>query len=127
MKVIARVLLMSVLAMSSSHVFADSVLPASARSEIEALFSEMTLAKCAFNRNGTWYEADEATRHLRKKYEYLDGKGALKSAEDFITLAGTKSSQTGKPYLVRCGEEDAQTSSEWLRRQLDAMRSESKP
>lgn len=120
MKAIARFGL--ALALFGATASAAPGLSPASRSEIEGLLSELARSNCQFNRNGTWYGAEEASAHLRKKLEYLDGKGALHSADDFIALAGTRSSRSGTAYAVRCGEETPQASSEWLGRQLGEMR-----
>ena len=52
--------------------------------EIDHLFSYLKESGCQFFRNGTWYSASEAARHLNKKYQYLQEKGLIPSAEAFI-------------------------------------------
>jgi hypothetical protein len=72
------------------------------KAEINHLFTYLENSGCEFNRNGSWYNAKEASAHLRKKYGYLEEKKLVKSAEDFIERAATKSSVSGKAYQVRC-------------------------
>ena len=97
-------------------------LPVGARAEVEALLDRLSSSGCQFNRNGSWYGATEASAHIRKKLDYLDGKGRLQSAEDFIRLAGTESSQSGKAYQVKCGSAPAQASAAWLQLRLLEIR-----
>ncbi|MDR5753038.1 MULTISPECIES: DUF5329 family protein [unclassified Caballeronia] len=69
-------------------------------------FTRPREAKAWFNRNGTWYSGMEAKAHLLAKLHYLENRTTLTSTEQFIELAARKSSVSGKPYLVQCGETD---------------------
>jgi hypothetical protein len=52
-----------------------------------------------FIRNGSEYDARSAADHMRLK---LKNAGArVRTAEDFIKFCGSKSSISGKPYLIR--------------------------
>jgi len=102
--------------------YAASLSPA-ARAEIDALLSRLEASSCTFSRSGTWYPATEAKTHLLRKLKYLEDKGAVRSAEEFIELAASSSSTTGKPYLVKCGSGPAVESGAWLQAQLQLMRS----
>jgi hypothetical protein len=94
-----------------------------ARDEINALMSKLEGSACEFNRNGTWYTAAEAKSHLLRKLKYLEDRGAVQSAEQFIELAASSSSLSGQPYLVRCGDASPLSSGKWLRSQLQIIRS----
>jgi hypothetical protein len=93
-----------------------------ARAEIQQLLAFVANSGCQFNRNGTWYPAPEASAHLAKKERYLEDRGQVASPEDFIAKAATKSSMTGRPYMVRCGSEPAIASEEWLMAELRRFR-----
>lgn len=93
-----------------------------ARAEIDRLMSRLEASACEFHRNGSWYTATEAKMHLLRKLKYLEDRGAVKSAEEFIELAASGSSVTGEPYLVRCGSGTPVRSGTWLLAQLQAMR-----
>lgn len=93
-----------------------------ARDEIDALLGRLTASGCQFKRNGTWYTAGDARAHLVKKLDYLAGRGAVASAEQFIERAATQSSVSGEAYAVKCGDEPARASSDWLRSELRALR-----
>ena len=82
----------------------------------------MQASGCQFNRNGTWYSASEAKDHLTRKLEYLEGKGSIGSTEQFIDLAASSSSSSGKAYLVKCSNEAPVESKQWLGRQLALIR-----
>ncbi len=101
--------------------FAQSPAPATSR-EISQLFAALESSRCEFNRNGTWYNAQAATEHLQRKYDYLLKKNLVTSAESFIDLAATKSSLSGKPYLVRCGNAQPVPSKSWFTGRLEELR-----
>jgi hypothetical protein len=92
------------------------------RAEVDALLSALEKSGCEFNRNGSWYAAKEARTHLLRKLEYLEGKNAVQRTEQFIDLAASASSSSGKPYLVRCGKAAPVESRTWLTAQLAALR-----
>src|SRR5512140_438592 len=117
-----RWLLALVLASVVASAAAAPLYPA-ARTEIDALMSKLEASGCEFNRNGNWYSAAEAKVHLLRKLEYLEGRGAVQSTEQFIELAASSSSASGQPYLVRCGNGVAVRSGAWLASQLQVMRS----
>ena len=97
-----------------------------ARLEINSLLDRLQSSGCQFNRNGTWYAASEAKAHLLGKLEYLEKRGSLQSTEQFINMAASKSSVSGKPYQVMCGNTAPVESKLWLTEELQAVRSGSK-
>lgn len=100
---------------------AAQLVPA-ARQEIDALLRAVGSSGCEFVRGGTAYPAAKAQDHLQQKFEYLDARGMLKTAEDFITKAGTRSSMTGEAYAIRCPGAAQQASDEWLLARLKLLR-----
>lgn len=100
-------------------------LAASAKEEIEYLFSHLESSNCQFNRNGTWYSAADAAAHLRKKYDYLAQKDLLTTTESFIEKAATESSVSGKPYKVKCDDTAETPSSAWFDKELKLYRQKS--
>ena len=98
-------------------------LPPVAKAEIDDLLSRLEASSCTFNRNGTWYPATEAKSHLLRKLKYLEDRGAVQNAEQFIERAASSSSTTGQPYLVQCGSGAPVQSGTWLRSQLQGVRS----
>ncbi len=69
-----------------------------------------------FVRNSVRYSGPEAARHMQRKYEYL--RDRIDTVEDFIELAASRSSLSGKAYLVMDGEGAATPSGRWLRAAL---------
>ncbi|GAB2483788.1 YfeK family protein [Comamonas humi] len=95
--------------------------PATAR-EIDQLFAALRQSGCEFSRNGAWYGAAKAAEHLQRKYDYLRERGLVPSTESFIERAATKSSVSGQPYQVRCGQAAPVASSDWFTGQLRELR-----
>ncbi|MCE5977606.1 DUF5329 domain-containing protein [Pseudomonas sp. JR33AA] len=89
--------------------------------EITGLLDFVEHSDCTFVRNGAEYSGPRAREHLEQKLNYLESRNRVKSAEDFIDLAATKSSLSGRAYEVRCsgGMEPAGI---WLRRELQRQR-----
>jgi hypothetical protein len=100
---------------------------AAAKAEIEQLLTRLASSGCQFQRNGAWHNATEARAHLEKKYAYLLKKELVATAEDFIALAASKSSTTGKAYLVKCGAATEAPSAVWMTAQLKDMRARTRP
>ena len=97
-------------------------MPPAARAEVDALLTHLQTSGCEFNRNGSWYAGAEARAHLLKKLDYLEGKDMVKTAEQFIERGASKSSMSGKPYLVRCAGKAQVESAKWLTAELQAVR-----
>jgi hypothetical protein len=95
--------------------------PAAAR-EIEGLIAALGASGCDFQRNGSWYPAKKAEQHLRRKYDYLRERDKVATAEQFIALAGTRSSMSGRAYSVRCPGKPVVDSAAWLQGRLRALR-----
>lgn len=97
-------------------------LPQAGKEEIAHLFSYLQTSGCQFNRNGSWHGAQEAADHLNAKYQYLLGKNMISSTEDFIASAATRSSMSGQPYLVKCGDAAPVESAGWFLAELGRER-----
>jgi len=119
------VFVLSMLIACASCIAAE--LSAASKTEIDALLDRLGASGCQFNRNGTWYGSAKAKSHLARKLDYLIDKKLVESPEQFITLAGTKSSQSGETYLVKCGSENAVPSATWLTAQLQDLRTKNPP
>jgi uncharacterized protein DUF5329 len=85
-----------------------------AKAEIEYLLSAVASSDCRFYRNGTWYDAKSAAAHLRGKYESLAARGLIRSTDDFIDRAATKSSLSGQDYEIKCEGVAQMSSRQWL-------------
>lgn len=69
-----------------------------------------------FIRNGKEHTPEEAMAHMRKKWKWK--KKAIKTPNDFITLLGTKSSSSGREYMIRHADGKETPSGEWFSVQL---------
>ena len=118
-----RLPLLLLIGLAAAAAAAAAPLPPVAKAEIDGLLARLEASGCQFNRNGTWYPAPEAKTHLLRKLAYLEDRGAVKNAEQFIELGASGSSMSGKPYLVRCGNAAPVESGAWLRSQLQLIRS----
>lgn len=92
--------------------------------EIAHLIGHLRSSGCQFNRNGTWYDAARAVSHLNRKYEYLRKRSLVPDTEAFIRHAASESSSSGKPYLVKCGNNPVVKSGDWFREALAKLRTE---
>ena len=102
---------------------APPALAASPEAEIDHLLTFIAGSPCAFIRNGVAYDGPQAVDHIKDKYEHF--RADIRSAEDFIALAATKSAMSGKPYLVQC-EASEMPAADWLTQELSAFRQRTK-
>lgn len=93
---------------------------ATARREIDYLLKAIEDSKARFQRNGREYAASEGVAHLRQKLEV--GGERIQTADDFVTGAATKSSLSGKPYLIVFPGQEPRSLQDWLREKLAAYR-----
>lgn len=120
-----RILTLAVLATASLGAGAAPTPPA-IRAELDGLMAKMSASNCQFERNGSWHNAADARKHLLRKLDYIEGRrDTLASAEQFIEVAATRSSFSGRTYRVKCGAGDPVPSRDWLLRELQALRGKS--
>jgi hypothetical protein len=79
---------------------------------IDYLINYVANSKATFIRNGTSYTPPEAVDHIKAKYAHF--KKDIKTPEDFIRLAASKSLLSGKPYLVRTTDGKEMPLASWL-------------
>ncbi len=77
-------------------------------------------SEVVFIRNNREYTAHEAEDHMRKKYQHFNER--IKTPEDFIQFAGTKSLLSGRHYRVRLKNGKTMLSQKWLEIALGAYR-----
>ena len=104
----------------------EAAAPATA-AEVGQLLTTLERSPCMFNRNGKWYSASEARAHLEMKFRYFVDQDSISTTEDFINLAATTSSRSGKPYQVQCAGEDPVPSATWLTEELHRIRTGAPP
>lgn len=91
--------------------------------EIDVLLDAIGTSGCEFYRNGTWYDARQARAHVGAKTAWLLKRDLITTTEDFIVRAATKSSLSGEPYRIRCGDSGEVPADRWLYDQLARFRS----
>ena len=101
--------------------------PPRAAAEIQQLIAALGSSGCDFERNGRWYPSAKAQEHLQRKYDWLRERGKAATAEQFIELAGTRSSMSGRAYRVRCKGRPVVGSAQWLGDRLREMRRHDAP
>jgi hypothetical protein len=122
MPTISRLLAAVLLAGASACAFAGPT-PAPVRAEIDALLGRITASNCQFERNGSWHKAPDARAHLLRKLDYIEKRSeTIARTEQFIEIAATKSSFSGRPYRVKCANSEPVESRVWLTRELNALR-----
>ena len=100
--------------------------PLSEDEKIERLIRVVAELKDAtFIRNGKAHDCREAAKHMRDKWEH--GKDQVKTATDFIDKAASKSSISGKPYLIRFKDGREVESGAFLRDELKKIESGESP
>jgi len=87
---------------------------------IHYLLAFVKESECRFFRNDKEHSAGEAAAHMQRKYEHF--KNEIKTAEEFIRLAATKSLMTGRLYYVKLKNGEKMTSEAWLLQALDTYR-----
>ena len=103
----------------ASQSYAD--VPAWQRHEIEYLLNFVKNTNCIVERNGKIHTGEEAYSHILKKYNYFRNK--IKSTEQFIELSASKSTLSGKPYMVSCDGQKSIGTQKWLLDELHNYRS----
>lgn len=102
----------------SGSIMAD-VSPAT-QLEIEHLLNFIRNSSCIIDRNGKTYAAVKAISHIEKKYAYFEDE--IETSEDFIELSASKSTMSGRYYMVRCEDEEQIRTREWLMQELKGLR-----
>lgn len=90
--------------------------------KIEALIAQIENLKGAvFIRNDAEYTGRQAAKHMRDKWQWKKKK--IKSARDFITVAASKSSSSGRPYIIRFKKTGEVKCGEYLLKELKKLES----
>ena len=89
-------------------------------STIKYLLTYVKNADVVFIRNNREHTPEEAVAHMQTKYEHF--KDQIKTPEDFIRFAGSKSLLSGKPYQVRMRDGKTMPTKKWLEEALAKYR-----
>lgn len=87
--------------------------------EIQHLMEFISTTDCTIIRNGKEYDGLQAHNHIAGKYERV--KQRIKTAEDFIFKIASRSSLSGRNYMIRCLDEELDCE-RWLLNELMAYR-----
>jgi len=119
--IVIQILFLSLLISGSD--FAHSDVPDSQKPEVQHLLEFVETSDCTFERNGKKYNGADAVNHIKRKYKYFRNK--ITTTEEFIEYSGTKSTMSGKPYLIYCYNKAPMESSVWLLEELARYRNKS--
>ncbi|MCB9852625.1 MAG: DUF5329 family protein [Phycisphaerales bacterium] len=102
----------------------DRVVSMSEDEKIEGLIAALAdLKDATFIRNGEGHNTKEAIEHMRRKWKWKSAE--IKTADDFIRIAATGSSMSGKPYVIRFADGREVNSATWFRERLREIERES--
>ena len=99
-------------------VFGD--VTAAQRAEVQHLLAFIERSGCIIDRNGIRHASREARPHIEKKYDYF--RDRIRSTEDFIALAASRSTVSGTDYRVECPGQPLRRTEEWLLEELARYR-----
>ena len=97
---------------------------ATTENEIQHLLDFVKDSHVIFIRNGHEYTPAEAASHMARKRDHY--KDQIKTAEDFIRLAATRSIVSGTPYAVKTADGKTQPTGDWLMQELARFREKEK-
>ena len=100
---------------------APADVPPAQRAEVEHLIAFVRETECRIERNGKYYDGLAAVKHIEKKYAYF--RDDIESTEDFIRLAASRSTLSGRAYTVICGDAEPIETQAWLLQELESLRS----
>jgi Family of unknown function (DUF5329) len=87
---------------------------------INHLLTYVEESNCVFIRNGKEHDSKEAAKHMKTKYDYFMFN--IKTPEEFIEKAASKSIISSQLYWVRCADHSPIPSAEWLTQELTNYR-----
>jgi len=107
-----------VVLLSANMALAD--VSAAQREEVHRLLQFIQYSNCTIERNGSRHKASKAVSHVQKKYDHF--RDRIRTTEDFISYAATKSLMSGRHYLVKCGNGRKRKTRDWLLQELKRIR-----
>ena len=99
---------------------ANADVPPETQHEVQHLINFVSNSSCQMVRNGTYHDGPEAIKHIQKKYKYY--RDDIRTTEQFIEYSATKSTLSGKYYLVKCGSQNPVKTRDWLLQELKKYR-----
>jgi len=87
---------------------------------IHHLLAYVEASNCVFIRNGKEHDSKEAAKHIRTKYDSF--MISIKTPEEFIEKAASKSIISSQLYWVQCADHSPIPTAEWLTQELSNYR-----
>ena len=115
MKKISALLFFTIAGIISTPAFCSDM-----QNEIDHLLKFVENTDCQYERNNTLHSGKDAAEHIKKKYDYFKKK--IDSTEKFIELSATKSTMSGKFYMILCKGNSKIRSQDWLLQELKQYR-----
>lgn len=94
--------------------------PEAQKAEVQHLLDYLKNSGCRMDRNGSIHDADEAIKHIVRKYDYY--RDDIKTTEDFIDRSASRSTFSGRAYKVLCPGQEARPTADWLKEELERFR-----
>jgi len=104
-----------------SCVISASVFASDMQTEIDHLLAFLENSECQYERNGKIHTGKDTLNHVKKKNKYFKNK--IDSTEKFIEYSATKSTMSGKYYMVLCKDSPKVKTQDWLLQELKNYRS----
>ena len=79
---------------------------------VDYLIATVAGSDLVFVRNDKEHTPTDAAEHMQRKYDHFRNK--IKTPEDFIRLAASKSLISGKPYTIRFPDGEVRRCDAWL-------------
>ena len=99
--------------------------------KISFLIKQVKDSGAIFHRNGTDHSAQEAADHLetkmkraRRQFGFFGGKINDMSALQFIEKIASKSSVSGRPYLIKMNNGKKVEAEKWFKQRLQEFKSQ---
>ena len=118
--VVAAIAVMLVAVHAGAEKKADDAKEKDLEATIAHLLEFVREADVVFIRNGKEHSAEDAAKHIEKKYNHYKKK--IKTPEDFIEKSATKSMMSGKLYQIRLKDGTVITNKDWLTAELERYR-----
>jgi len=96
--------------------------PETQNAEVQHLIDYLKTSGCEMERNGSRHDAEEAVKHIQKKYDYY--RDDIKTTEDFIEKSASQSMLSGSKYRVHCPGGKVRLTADWLMEELERYRKE---
>lgn len=88
--------------------------------ESRYLIARVAESDRVFWRNGNRHTGPQAAEHIQRKYEHF--RDRITTGEQFIELAASRSTLTGKPYEILLADGRRQPLAQWLLKHLEDYR-----